>query len=122
MARRWHRGTLALGLLLVALLGTTAGCGSSSSTNHGVSTGCFEDLRFHGVRYTRSQRVRVTEAQRPSKLGDATALCAGTNIIAPYGNPTPIWSFPARPSTEVIGERAYPQSVRRVHRRFDQTS
>jgi hypothetical protein len=50
----------------------------------------------------------VTEAQRPSKLGDATALCAGPNIIAPYDNPPTIWSFPARPSTEVIGERVYP--------------
>ena len=30
-----------------------------------------------------------------------------TNIVAPYGDPTPIWSFPARPSTQVIGERVY---------------
>lgn len=50
----------------------------------------------------------MTEAQRPSKLGDATAVCAGTNIVAPHGDPTPIWSFPARPSTQVIGERVYP--------------
>ncbi len=107
MPRRWNSGTHALGLLVVAVLGTAAGCGSASSTNHGVSTGCFEDLRFHGVRYTRSQRVRVTEAKRPSKLGNATALCAGTDVVAPYGDPTPVWSFPARPSSELIGERVY---------------
>ena len=106
MAKRHERWTLASCLFLVAVLGSTAGCDSSSSTTHGVSTGCFEDLRFQGVTYTRYQRVRVTEDERPSKVGEATPVCNGTDIVA--GQPISIWSFPARPSTKVIGQQVYP--------------
>lgn len=105
MARRESR-SLVWGLLLAAILGATAGCDSSSSTVATTGPDCFPDLRFHGVTYTRYQRVRVTEAERPSALGNATPLCAGTNVVA--GDPVPIWSFPARPSTEVIGQQVYP--------------
>jgi hypothetical protein len=106
VAKRRERRTLFSALLLVAVLGTTAGCGSNSSTTHGVSTGCFEDLLFKGVTYTRYQRVRVTEEERPTKVGEATPVCNGTDILA--GQPISIWSFPARPSTEVIGQQVYP--------------
>jgi hypothetical protein len=58
------------------------------------------------VTYARYQRVRVTDFERPSPLGDATPVCAGTDIVS--GGPVPIWSFPARASTEAIGQQVYP--------------
>jgi hypothetical protein len=58
------------------------------------------------VTYTSYQRVRVTDAQRPVRLGNATPVCAGTGIVS--GAPEPVWSFPARPSTQVIGRQVYP--------------
>lgn len=106
MARRCERRRLASGLLLAAVLGATAGCDSSSSTVQTAGPDCFTNLRIHGVTYTRYERVRVTEAERPSTLGDAQPVCAGTDIVA--DDPVPIWSFPARPSTEVVGHQVYP--------------
>lgn len=106
MARRCERWTLAWALLLATILGATTGCDSSSSTVQTSGPDCFPDLQFRGVTYARYQRVRVTEAERPSKLGDATPVCAGTDIVS--GDAVPIWAFPARPSTEVIGQQVYP--------------
>jgi hypothetical protein len=106
VARRCERRTLAPALLLATVLGATTGCDSSSSTVQTTGPDCFPDLQFRGVTYARYQRVRVTEAERPSKLGVATPVCAGTDIVS--GDPVPIWSFPARPPTEVIGQQVYP--------------
>jgi hypothetical protein len=58
------------------------------------------------VTYARYQRIRVTDAERPTRLGEATPVCAGTDVVA--GDPVSVWSFPGRPSTDVIGEQVYP--------------
>jgi hypothetical protein len=93
-------------LLLVAILGTTGACDSSSGTDQVAGPDCPAQLRFHGAPYTAYRRRRFTH-ELPSRLGTATPVCMGTKIVA--GGPVAIWAFPGWSSSEVIGRQVYPR-------------
>lgn len=106
-AARGHRMLAALGLILAAILVTTAARDTSSrSVVRTTGPDCPAQLRYNAATYTAFQRYRFAHEQ-PTKLGSATPVCVGTTITA--GDPITIWSLPGEPPAEVIGRRVYPK-------------